>query len=166
MNKIATDKTLSVYWFFILFITAAGISYIVISFYGKPYDVRSVEASALTNKISDCISQNGYIKNEALNANFVNDFEKKCALNFNVEDTFGWKQQGQYYSLIEISDFKSGEKKNSFNIGNQNLKKFCGFEGKQIPVCIVRNFYAIDKDNKQYKIKISSAIGKIEKNAP
>src|SRR3990167_8995579 len=105
MNKTGTDKIISVYWFVILFIVAAAIAYMVISFYGKPYDVRELEANALTNRIADCVSQNGYLREETLSEGFKENLLASCDLNFEVEDAYGWKEQEQYYIEIEIVDF-------------------------------------------------------------
>ena len=53
MNKKGGDKIISVYWFAIIFIVATGIVYMVLSFYGKPYDIREIEVDLLTDKIED-----------------------------------------------------------------------------------------------------------------
>ena len=105
-NKKA-NKIISVYWFAILFIVAAVIVYMVISFYGGPYDIREAEAHALTNKVAGCLSEAGVLregifKEGILNEDFRENFMEKCRLNFEVEDVHNWREQGQYLSLIHI----------------------------------------------------------------
>ena len=162
-NKKATDKIVSIYWFAILFIVAAAVVYMTIIFYGSPYDTREIEADILTNKIANCLSQKGYLNEAALDGNFQNNFFEQCSLNFNTEDVYDWKEQGQYYTKIDVSNFSSSNILSSFDAGNINLKEFCN-QGKNSPICIERSFYSIDKQNNQYKINILSIVRKTEKN--
>lgn len=159
-NKRA-DKIISVYWFAILFLVAAAIVYMVVTFYGEPYDVRGIEANLLTNKISDCLSQGGLLNKENLDAS---NFLTKCKLNFNTEDIYGWKEQGQYYFEVQVAGFSDAVSIFDVAGGNVNLKDFCGKTGKNLPACLEREFYTLDSENNQYKIKILSAVRKIEKN--
>jgi len=165
-NKRGTEKILSVYWFAVLFIIAAAIVYMVILFYGKPYDIREIEARILTNQIADCLAEEGYLKENVLgNPEFKNNFLGKCHLDFNVEDTYGWKELEQYYIRIKFYDFSQNLDLN-FDIseGNINLKENCDKKGENFPFCSERNFYVLDRSNNQYTIKILSAIRKTEKN--
>ena len=165
-NKKGTDKILPVYWFAILFIVAAAIVYMVMLFYGKPYDVREVEARILTNNIADCLSEGGYLKENILgNEDFKNNFSKKCNLNFDVEDVYGWEELGQYYIEIKLYDFNQNLDLN-FDMfeGNINLKENCDKKGENFPFCLERSFYTLDKNNKQYTIKLLLIVRKTEKN--
>jgi len=168
-NKKGTDKILSIYWFAILFIVAAGIVYLVYIFYGAPYDIRGLEASFLTNKIADCISQGGLLREEVFKGGkFLlneNNFLEKCNLNFNVEDEYGWKEHEQYYVEISFYDFSNLDSPLfSFNVGERNLNDFCGEKGNSLPFCFEKSFYTLDKENNQYVIKILSIVRKTEKN--
>jgi len=163
MNKKG-DKLISVYWFAILFIVAGGIVYMVSAFYGKPYDVRLAEADILTSKIARCVSEAGYLKEGVLTEDFKNNFMESCAINFQAEDVYNWREQGQYYVEIEFLDFNTKQKISQISEGNQGLKPDCGLEGKGFPVCVDRKFYSIDKDGNQYQIKILSIVRKTEKN--
>ncbi len=167
-DKRGTDKMLSIYWFIILFIVAAAIVYMVLLFYGKPYDVREVEANILANKISDCFVEKNYFKNEVLSESFKANFLAECGLNFNVEDTSGWNND-QHYVEVEIFDFNSqntnneGSLRNSFVEGNSNLKD-CSNELDNNPFCVERRFYSLDEQGSQYTIKILASVRKTEKN--
>ena len=164
MNKKGGDKIISVYCFVILFLVAAAVSYMVISFYGKPYDVRGLEANILTNRIADCVSENGYIKEETLTREFGNEFLEKCKLNFEAENIHDWQSQEQYYAQVEVIGFNSNAKISEFSAGNVNLKNFCETKGKYMPLCLQRSFYSIDKNNTQYQVNILSIVKKVEKN--
>ena len=170
MNKIQKkDKKgaeiISVYWFVILLLVAAGVSYMVFSFYGKPYDVREIEAGLLADKTADCVSYAGYLREGILHSNFQENFLGKCGLNLEVEDAYRWKEQGQYFLKIEFYDFNQNSLLLEASAGNINLKNFCNLEGKNFPFCLEREFFSLDKQGNLYTIKIISIIGKTEKNA-
>ncbi len=161
-NKKA-NKIISVYWFAILFIVAAAIAYMVISFYGEPYDIREAEAYALTNKVAGCLSEAGYLKEGVLSEDFRENFMEKCKLNFEVEDVYNWREHEQYYVEINFSDFLTMEEIPEIKKGNEALKMDCG-KGKTFPVCLERSFYALDVQKKQYQIDILSIVRKTDKN--
>ncbi len=166
-NKKAAEKIMSVYWFVILFLVAGAIVYMVISFYGKPYDVRGVEASLLADKAANCVSYAGYLREGFSNQASGGDLLSKCNLNFNVEDVYGWKNQGQYFLDIRIYDFNTYQNSNPLaevSTENANLKDFCKLSGKSLPLCLERGMYVLDKSGKQYFVKITSIIQKAEKN--
>jgi hypothetical protein len=163
MNKKG-DKLISVYWFAILFIVAGGIVYMVSAFYGKPYDIRAAEADILTSKIARCISEAGYLREGVLTEDFRKNFAEICAINFQAEDVYGWRETGQYYVGIEFLDFNTKQKISEISEGNQGLKPDCKLEGKALPVCIERILYSVDKEGNQYQINILSIVRKTEKN--
>jgi hypothetical protein len=129
-------------------------------FYGKPYDIREMEADILTDKIAECFSKAGYFDEEINGENFL----QKCTLNFDMGDISGEGEGGMYY--VEVSVFEFGEETSFLEIekGNVNLKLNCGLEGENFPICLERSFYSIDKEpgEKRYKIKILSVIGNRE----
>lgn len=167
-RKKGADKIISVYWFFILFLVAAAIVYMVSSFYGKPYDVRSIEAGLLADKAADCVTYAGYLRDGILTPDFQQNLLSKCSLNFDTEDVYDWKQQGQYFLDINFYDLSSYPNSNSLfeaSAGNPNLMDFCGVKGDTNPFCIEREFYTTDKTGKkQYVVKIISVVRKTEKN--
>jgi len=168
-NKKGAEKIISVYWFAILLIVAGAIVYMVFSFYGKPYDAREIEAGLLADKAAECVSYAGYLREGVLlNQEFKENLLENCGLNFETEDAYGWKEQGQYFLQIDFYDFNSYPGSNSLfsaSAGNNNLKNFCNLEGEKLPVCLERGLYTLDKEGKPYAIKITSIVRKIEKNA-
>ena len=88
------EKILAVYWFLILTIVTGGIIITVNNFYSSPYDVRGVEVHLLNEKISNCISEGGFL-NKALfnrtsfNLNFSKNFLSECSLNFQDIEEIG-----------------------------------------------------------------------------
>ncbi|MBU2104330.1 MAG: hypothetical protein KKF67_00940 [Nanoarchaeota archaeon] len=169
MNNQGTDKLISVYWFVILFLVAAGIVYMVIVFYGAPYDIRKIEANIMINQIADCVATGGKL-NEKWDSLNNENFLQNCHLTFNVEDTSEWKND-QFYVEVNYSKFDETDgidlksELQKIKIGNSLLNDNCGFKGKYIPVCVERRFYVLDEImQNQYVIKIKSVVGKVEKN--
>ncbi len=159
------EKIVSVYWFAILFIVAGAIVYIVALFYGAPYDVREIEADILTDKVAECVSHAGILKEKALNLTPEN-FLQECTLNLGAEDVYNWKEQEQYYAELKISEFNGAEVFVDVNVGNSQWKDSCSFESsRNLPYCLERSFYSVSEDgNSQYKIEILSIVRKTEKN--
>ncbi len=162
MNKKGEEKVISVYGLAIMFIIAAAVVWMVLSFYGKPYDIRSAEARLLSDKVADCISSSGYLSDNWKSIT-NNNFLSRCEFNFNVENYGNWDND-QYYAGVWIYDFNSGHLLENFSAGNINLKADCEIQGKNYPVCLKREMYAIDTVNDQYRIEIFSIVGKVEKN--
>jgi hypothetical protein len=162
-NKKA-DKIISVYWFAILFIVAAAIVYMVISFYGGSYDIRETEAYVLTNKVAGCLSEAGYLKERVLDENFRENFIEECKLNFETEDVYNWREYEQYYVEINFYNFSTNQGISSIKKGNEALKTDCGLKGKTFPVCLERSFYALDREKNQYQINVLSIVRKTDKN--
>ncbi|MDP2629017.1 MAG: hypothetical protein Q8P15_03940 [Nanoarchaeota archaeon] len=154
-NKKGAEKIISVYWFAILFIVAGAMVYMVSSFYGKPYDVREIEAGLLTNKIAECLSVEGYINENWGNLN-TDNFLDQCGLDFNTEEIYSWNDD-QYYIEVNISE-------KIISVGNTNLKGSCFLQGKNAPPCLESSLYAIDLQDNNYKINILSIVRKTEKN--
>ena len=157
MNKKGADKLISVYWFVILFIVAAGIVYMAFLFYGEPFDVREIEADLLIEKVANCLVRGGELVESWDEMNL-----EKCGINFEVEDSFEWKEKGQFYLKVEKSNFEENNFELIFDGGNSDLVLDCG-KGKNFPVCVERSFYAIDGNNK-YEIKVLGIVRKTEKN--
>lgn len=176
MNKIGTDKILSIYWFVILTIIAGGVFIMVYNFYGAPYDVREIESGILADKIADCISKQGTIDSDFfVEGNFSSEigetFMNKCSLNFNVEEGYGDANEIQYFYEVKFYNLTNVENSEySFNGGNLNWKADCSIreesnkEYNKLAKCTERRFYALNDKGGQYLIKILSIIGKSEKN--
>ena len=151
-NKRGTEKILSIYWFVILFLTAAVMVYMVSIFYGEPYDVRQIEANILINRIADCLSHGENLRQDVLNQSFRDNFLENCNLNFDSEEM--WEKE-QYY--IEIKNL-------NITKGNINLKNSCNLSKQTSVVCVKRNFYVLNENNKGSMIEILSIVKKTEKN--
>ena len=137
MKNKKASKILSMYWFVILFIVAGAVVYMAFLFYGAPYDVRGIESNALTMQIANCLARGGYLKPGILGEDFANNFLDFCNLNLDVEDVYGWGEQGQYYFEVGIHEFDEnslsgfGTSISEIVEGNPNLKTALLLETKK-----------------------------------
>ena len=161
MNSRGTDKIISIYWFAILFLVAVACVYLVYSFYGKPYDVRKIEANFLVNQVVDCISDDGILNLETLeNPSFL----EFCHLTFDVEDFQGWKDD-QFYLEIFLCGFDISNGQDlclsKLNFGDENIPKNCELKsGGNYPFCLERSSYFIDAEQNKYSTKIFVGVKK------
>ncbi len=160
------EKLVSVYWFAILFIVAAGVVYATASFYGQPYDVREVEAEILSDKVAECVSHAGILKPFVFEEDFDERFLELCNLNFEVEDYKDWQDRGQYYVELNIKNFDTEDFQNLANGGNPQLKGFCveGNTEKNNPYCLGRELYVLDTEGNQYELTVLTIVRKTDKN--
>ena len=181
MDKLGTDKVVSIYWFAVIVIIAGGVVAMAYSFYGAPYDVREVEGNILADKIADCLSNQGELnenlfvlesETRVFDEVFSENFFEECQLNFNSESDYNWDETMQYFS--EINFYNISDTENPVFLiskGNSNFKGDCFIETKKgkdyekLAKCTEKRFYAVDPvSGKQYLIKILIAISKAEKN--
>lgn len=154
------EQIISLYWFFILFIVAAAIVYMVMLFYGKPYDVREAEANLLANKISDCLIYGGVIDTGLFSSD---DLSQQCGIDFKIEDTFDW-QDDQYYYLVIVYDFKTREEVVIFSSERFVWVDSCNSKLDSNPFCIRKEIYAVDSNDRSYLVDIFASVRKTEKN--
>ena len=81
-NKKAGEKLLSIWWLFIIAMVGIGIVFGVSMFYSAEIDVRKVEAEILSDKISDCLFEQGILIDSLLESDF--DIFQECKLNKKV----------------------------------------------------------------------------------
>ena len=141
------EKYLSVYWFVILAIVAGGIIAMVFVFYGKPYDIREIEANVMTNKIADCLSDDvGGLRSDVVNEIVL----EECG--FVLSDDFYFEVNGLTPKGVPPSTEKKDIIEEGIKQGNPNLKDSCG-KGDSV-VCVDKNVYYLGGG----KIKILSVV--------
>lgn len=168
MNKRGKgEKIIALPWMICLFISALGVIYIVSIFYVAPYDIREIETRLLLNKVADCISYAGkinpsLISNEGIDTNYK-EFLEGCYLNFNSE----WENE-QYFVNVQIYDSSSNSLLIELNKGNEELAYDCNLqkqaEYRLSSKCYEDSFNSFNSKNKEYTIKILTAVSKLEKN--
>ena len=153
MNRKGAEKILGVYWFLVLGIVAGAIVFMVLSFYGSPYDVRDIESTILVNNVANCLSKNGQLEYK-INEELENNFLEICNFNFKTND-----EQGQYYVKLEFLDFNTDEKLKEISIGNINLRN----NPSNSLFLSTKSFHVLD-ETQEVIVKINSVINKEKKN--
>ncbi len=184
-TKKGASKMLSLYWFVIIVLVAGGIFAMVTTFYGHPYDSRPLEADILADKTLDCISYGGELSKNIFNesnGNFSLDFKANFLdiCNFEFDYLTSQGRSNYYTEILFFEIINSGKGNNSvsnkpvFSIkkGNQNWLKGCDVEEEysRSARCSEKRIYSLvpegipEKEGKQYLIKVTSIIGKINEN--
>ena len=149
-DKKAGERLSFFYWIVIFIIVSIAIASAVIVFYSASFDVRGIEAEILSDKIIECMVDNGELQG------VEGDLQEKCNLNFQ-DDTGKYKEE-QYYIEAEVN----GKKISS---GNKVLEPFCSESSKKnIPYCLEKKLMVLDSGN-FVLLKIKSVVRKIEQNA-
>lgn len=149
------EKYLSVYWFAILAIVAGGIIAMVFVFYGKPYDVRNVEAEIMINKIADCLSdEEGKLREDISNENVL----QECHLNFGEKNEFYFEVDGLTLKSVLPSTENKDLSEEGIKQGYFNLKANCG-KAENV-VCVERQVYYLKENGSGETIKILSGVRK------
>jgi len=169
-NRKGQDKMIAMYWFFIIFLVAAAVVYMVSLFYNHPIDVREMEANVLANKVADCISRegqftSGFLTEGSFNAEFQERFFEICGVNFEVEKEFGAEEQ--YFVGIDVyGALNFDEVIYSTRQGNLNKVADCQIgsdEYEKISKCVKKRLYVLGGET-QYLVQITTVVDKGEKN--
>lgn len=170
MKNKKGSKLISMYWFLILTIILVGIVMMVKTFYGNPYDVRSLEVEVLNNHISNCISSGGRMNSLLIwpstgqyQESFKDNFPTNCKINFTGHNEF---DSVEYYT--EVNLYNKFEKKPfaTFFHGNKNWIEDCqaNNEYKNLAVCFNSTYYSADNIGNLYRIEVLSIVHKIKEN--
>jgi hypothetical protein len=158
-NKKAGERVLGFYWMIIFVLITIGVVSAAVLFYGNPLDVRGVEARILSDKIVECISNNGALNEATLSAlnEDGSNLQDICNLNF-ADQAYS---ENQYYAELNID----GVKKIIFKKdGSEEFKVFCKEDSRKVPQCSNQEIYLLRNNNLQ-KVEILTAISKINQNA-
>jgi len=164
-DKKAGEKYMSIWWFFVLAFIVG-----VIIFNSADIDIRKLEADILVTKVTDCLIENGYMKQNFLEGNF--DIFDKCKLDKKIIT-----DSGKYYLNLEVYKFEDCEVKDNkqecknslvsgkYNFGVSVFEVQCKPEGKNYPKCSERYVYSLDNERNKKVLRIiagSNQIGKRE----
>jgi len=147
-NKKADERVLSIYLFIIYVIVAIGIVSGVLLFYGSGLDIRKVEASVLSDKVIDCLVEQGRLRENVFGKGF--DLLGFCGFDFkdNSGDS-GDSGEEEYAVSVGLFDFDSGEELGEELVfGREDFLKYCGLKGDRIPKCDEKQVYVLSSDIK------------------
>lgn len=156
-GKKADEKYLSFWMFLIWAIIGIGIFIGISIFYSASGDARQLEAQALANKLSSCLTRDFSYAELSL-ADF--DIYSKCRLNKAAFETSNF-----YYFRLNIFELGSENLIKTITGGN-NWKTECDLQftkaddekEKKFPQCAQQAVFVSDAEtNKKYTISITAA---------
>jgi hypothetical protein len=151
-RKRGEEQILSLWWFVMLGIVGGGIVAGTFAFYSMDWDLRPVQAQAISGRIFECISENGFLKNEVFISNkeeLKKFFSEECFLRDSLD--------------IYVELFFEGEREN-FVFGAPSMKESCLLDlegksqlGKYFPKCYSRSanlLYLVDGERKIISLRV------------
>ena len=153
-SKKGDERLMGIPWILCLVIVTIGIAAGTLGFYGASINVNEIEAEILHNKIIDCITDNGVLKDSFLMNDFSNIYSL-CNLNKDLFET-----TGSYFLELELRS--KSEVISSFSSEKKSLKEECKIQqavkkAEHYPRCFIQNqkilYYQKDKQ-KQGILKI------------
>lgn len=172
INKCADERLLSIYLFIIYIIVSIGIVSGVLVFHGAGLDVREIEAEILSDKIIDCLVNEGELVGEVLNEDF--NLEEFCNIELN-DNTEGYNGEEQIGIEVRIFDFDSCYKdeedkiicadnlRSKIEVGRKDLFGFCNLEGDKLPRCSEEYIY-VSNNEKGVMLKVLGVVRRVEQN--
>ena len=165
-GKKAGEKTLSIWWFFILALIGVTTVASVVMYYSADVDIKEIEAGILADKVAECVIQNGYLDNEFISAGSNFNIFKNCNIKESVI-----KSNNNFYIGISAYDFDSCKdnicaseiKKLSFSAGADTIPEDCktkeaeekkGGKAEHFPRCSEKSFVVLNRHDKAIPEKI------------
>jgi hypothetical protein len=144
MNKKASEKLLTIWWFFVLIVIGVGVVSATWLFYNSGVNVKSIESEVLLDRINSCLNDINRLNDNFLKSDF--NLEEECKLNKKV------LENGKFLSQIYI--YNVGNKIVSIELGNPSLKKDCEVKKvistKHYPECSMKNISYYSKSLSDY----------------
>jgi cell division protein FtsL len=120
INKKGGEKIFSIWWFFVLAIVSIAIVSGVTIFFSSNLDIKGYEAEILSERVANCLIQNGVLKETVLEENF--DIFKECQIK---EELFFEKEERIFYFNLSFFDEKDKNIRKSLIQGNPSMEKTC-----------------------------------------
>jgi len=135
-----------------LVVIIGGIVIVISIHYSKQYDIRNIEAAAISEKILNCFAPNGIVDEKY----FITDSLSLC-LNLDAEENF-----------VNVTLIRENPSQQSIFFGKEIIRTYCeakkeGTKGKNLPECFEKS-YDVLFNNEPAKLNIFVGILKIEKN--
>jgi len=152
-NKRGAEKLFSIWWFLVLVIVGLGIVAGVFIFFSSEVDVREIEVDILNTKIADCIVEQGFLIESALDDNF--DILSACRLSENV-----FSQGSNFFIKINFLDESGANIREPVLKGDFSFEKDCEVqepadgekvEAEKFPKCIQKKYYSLYYKDGQIK---------------
>lgn len=148
-HKRGGEKYMSPIWIVSIIIVGIGIAIGVGMFYSAEIDVRKVEAEILSDRIVDCLFEEGFLISSVLEENF--DIFRECNLNKGVFD------EGNFYFSISIYDDLENKIREDVVGGFPSFGVECEIieggeiKGENFAECVLKKRSIIYRENQKIK---------------
>lgn len=154
-NKCAVETLLSVWWFFVIALIGLGIVTGVLMYYGTNIDVRGIEASVMSEKLSSCISNNGFLNYSLIES--VEEIYSFCGLNKDFFDEKGFL----YFSIrVFDSDKFVAEVSSGLAANEKDCQVSRNVMTRNYPVCFQKN-ETMSYDGKNVELLITTVSNQV-----
>lgn len=158
--KSKKGTLLSIWWFFVLAIVGAGIVIGALIFYGANTDVRKLEADILSDRVLNCVTNQGVVNPEFISGKL--DIFSKCGLFKELI-----MDKGVYMIKVESID-DSGKIKEIYIFG-PDIEKDCAIKESilsayKYPYCSTKVLEFSESNGKLSKLKIITGSSYIKGN--
>ena len=130
-GKKGGEKLISIWWFMVLTIVATGIVIGVSAYYAAEVDVKAVEADILSEKVLDCMNQNGFVPDNFFKENF--DVLHECKLSQKA-----FEKGSNFFFRVSLYD-SDGKLIKSSQAGDASFEKSCAIQKEvkaiNFPIC-------------------------------
>lgn len=158
-NKKAGEKLLSIWWIFVLLVIGGGIVLGVIIFQSKEININPLEADLLSEKISQCFSNEGYLDRNI----DENNIFAECRISEKL-----FEKGSDFYFRVLV--YEGGNLIKKIEKGDFSFEKECvigkSIEMKNSPKCSEKSFLVLDSNGKELKIVILTSSNQKEGRIP
>jgi len=156
-NKRAGEEIYSLVWFSVWIVVWLVVIIGVLKFYSLNIDVKQVEADILSEKILDCINENGVLIDDFFKEDFGElGIFNKCGLNQEI------MKEDFYFKIVLDTTPKK-----IISGGNPGFEAMCGQKGENVPKCVPKKENILYDDGtgaKPIKIEVLTASNQKGKN--
>lgn len=150
LNKDKKANLLSIWWFFVLAIVGTGIVIGTLKFYGADTNVKKLEADILSDRVINCVVNQGVINSKFIEGNF--NIFSNCGL---YEDLLSNKNR--YMIKVQTIDDK-GNTKDIVRTGLE-MEKDCNIRenvlsAPKYPFCSTKILELLDSNGNLIKLKV------------
>ena len=145
-NKFGGGKVFSIWWFAVFVVVLIGLVTGTMIFYSAKINIKSFEAEILYSQVMDCVSHQGFLKEEVFQENFFS----YCSLNKKILES------SNFYLELNILELPDKKLKKKIVFGEKPLREICLIEAEKpgsFPECFINNETFLSEEFSLNKIK-------------
>lgn len=109
MNKKASEKIMSAWFFFIIIVVLAGEVFILGNYINSPVDVRPLETKIMQTVLVECLVSSGFVNKEVFESGF--DIYSYCNLNKSV-----FEKNDFYFNISFVNNVTGSKERQDIRV--------------------------------------------------